>query len=255
MGIQSMRMLVLGGDGIGPEVAREALRLAQWFRERRGLKCDFFEEPFGLLAWREHGQLMPPQTLEAIRSADGILFGAMGGYEYDAIPAEVLRAGSLLRIRRELNLYANVRPVCARPCLASVCPLRAEVASGTDLVIVRENISGLYFGTPRGIETTDDGSMAVNTQRYTTKEVEQVARYAFELARARGKRVCSVDKSNVLETGKLWRDTVQGLREREFPNVELSHMLVDNCAMQLMLKPTQFDVILTDNMFGDILSD
>jgi 3-isopropylmalate dehydrogenase len=252
---QNMRMLVLGGDGVGPEVAAEAMRIAEWFRSRRGFVCDFFTEPFGIQAWREQGEIMPARTLEAIKSADGILFGAMGGDEYDVIPHEVRRAGSLLRIRRELNLYANVRPVAAWPDLASVCPLRADVARGTDLVIVRENTGGLYFGTPRGIETTAEGDLAVNTQRYTTMEVERVARYAFELARTRGKRLCSVDKSNVLETGKLWRDTVQNLHAREFQDVELSHMLVDNCAMQLVRKPTQFDVIVTDNMFGDILSD
>ncbi|TSA15433.1 MAG: 3-isopropylmalate dehydratase large subunit [Comamonadaceae bacterium] len=252
---QIMRMLVLGGDGIGPEVAREALRIARWFVDWRGLGCDFFEEPFGLLAWRELGQIMPARTLEAVKRADGILFGAMGGDEYEAIDHAKRRAGSVLGIRRELDLYANVRPVRAWPQLAGVCPLRAEVAFGTDLVIVRENVGGLYFGTPRGVAATDRGYTAVNTQRYTSHEIERVARHAFELARSRGKRVCSVDKSNVLETGRLWRDTVRSLRERAFPDVELVHMLVDNCALQLVRKPTQFDVIVTDNMFGDILSD
>jgi 3-isopropylmalate dehydrogenase len=251
-----MRIVVLGGDGVGPEVMAQALRIADWFRERRGLDCHFIEESFGLAAWREHGEIMPQRTLEAVKSADAILFGAMGGDEYDRIPADVRRAGSLLRIRRELHLFANVRPVRAWEPLARVCPLRQEVAAGTDLVIVRENTGGLYFGTPRGIEHADGGQRAaVNTQRYTTGEIELVAHHAFDLARSRGGRLCSVDKSNVLETSQLWRETVQALHGREYRDVELTHMLVDNCAMQLVRRPTQFDVIVTENMFGDILSD
>jgi 3-isopropylmalate dehydrogenase len=253
---KGMRILVLGGDGVGPEVMAQALRIADWFRAHRSLDCQFFEEPFGLAAWREQGEIMPQRTLEAVRNADAILFGAMGGDDYDQIPATVRRAGSLLRIRRELQLYANVRPVRAWNALARVCPLRQEVAAGSDLVIVRENTGGLYFGTPRGIEDAEGGQRAaLNTQRYTTAEIERVARHAFELARTRGRRVCSVDKANVLETGQLWRATVQALHEREYRDVELAHMLVDNCAMQLVRKPIQFDVIVTDNMFGDILSD
>jgi 3-isopropylmalate dehydrogenase len=253
---KGMRILILGGDGIGPEVMAQALRIAEWFRAHRGIDCEYFEEQFGIAAWREQGEIMPQRTLEAVRNADAILFGAMGGDEYDSIPAPVRRAGSVLRIRRELHLYANVRPVRAWEPLARVCPLRQEVAAGSDLVIVRENVGGLYFGTPRGIADVEGGQRsAVNTQRYTTAEIEQVATHAFSLARVRGKRVCSVDKSNVLETGKLWRETVQALHDREYRDVELTHMLVDNCAMQLVRKPTQFDVIVTDNMFGDILSD
>jgi 3-isopropylmalate dehydrogenase len=253
---KAARILVLSGDGVGPEVMAEALRIAAWFSTRRGLDWDFFAEPFGLVAWREQGEIMPQRTLEAVKSADAILFGAMGGDEYDTIPAEIRRAGSLLRIRRELQLYANVRPVSAWQALANVCPLRQDVAAGTDMVIVRENTGGLYFGTPRGIEKLGNTERsAVNTQRYSTGEIEQVARHAFELARTRRGQLCSVDKSNVLETGKLWRETVQTLRDREYPDVELTHMLVDNCAMQLVRRPTQFDVIVTDNMFGDILSD
>ena len=250
------RMLVLGGDGVGPEVIAQACRVARWFVAHRGLRLEVFEEPYGAAAWERTGALLPARTLAAVREADAILFGAIGGDAYDRIPAEVRRDGSILRLRRELELYANLRPVRHWPALADACPLRAEVAAGADLAIVRENTGGLYFGTPRGIETLADGrAVATNTQRYSTDEIERVARFAFELARTRRGAVCSVDKSNVLETGQLWRRTVSALHAREFPDVELSHMLVDNCAMQLVRAPTRFDVIVTDNMFGDILSD
>ena len=250
------RMLVLGGDGVGPEVAAQARRVADWFAANRGLALETVEAPYGAAAWRDGGQLLPPATLEAVRDADAILFGAIGGPEYDRIPARVRAEGSLLRIRRELDLYANLRPVRHWPALAAACPLREQVAAGADIAIVRENTGGLYFGEPRGIETLPDGrERATNTQRYATDEIERIARFAFELARTRRGEVCSVDKSNVLETGQLWRRVVTALHAREYADLRLSHMLVDNCAMQLVRRPTQFDVIVTDNMFGDILSD
>lgn len=249
------RMLVLGGDGVGPEVIAQALRVARRLVERRALPLELVEAPYGYSAWQQTGAIMPPATLDAVMSADSILFGAIGG-EYDGVPMAVRREGSVLRIRRELNLFANLRPVRHWPALSASCPLRAAVAAGTDIALVRENTGGLYFGSPRGIETLADGRReAVNTQRYATDEIERVARFAFELARTRRGRLCSVDKSNVLETGVLWRQTVTALHQREFADVELSHMLVDNCAMQLVRAPTQFDVVVTDNMFGDILSD
>ena len=249
------RVLVLGGDGVGPEVIAQATRVLDWFASRRGLPIELFEAPYGLASWRTCGEILPARTLQAARSADAILFGAIGD-GYDAVPIDVRREGSILRLRREFGLYANLRPVRHWPALAAACPLRAEVAAGTDIAIVRENTGGLYFGTPRGFESPPDGRRAaVNTQRYASDEIERVARFAFALARTRRSRVCSVDKSNVLETGALWRQTVQAVHEREFADVELSHMLVDNCAMQLVRAPTRFDVIVTDNMFGDILSD
>ncbi len=248
-----LKILVLGGDGVGPEVMAQALRVLRWFGGRLPLQA--LEMPYGLSAWRAEGAILPARTLAAVHAADAVLFGAIGG-DYAGVPVDVRREGSILRLRRELGLYANLRPVRYWPALARSCPLRAEVAAGTDIALVRENTGGLYFGTPRGIETLADGRrQAVNTQRYASDEVERVARFAFDLARSRQGRVCSVDKSNVLETGVLWRETVTALHRREYADLTLSHMLVDNCAMQLVRAPTQFDVIVTDNMFGDILSD
>ncbi len=250
------RLLVLAGDGIGPEVMAEARRVAQWFIYRHDLPAELVEAPFGLSAYEATGDILPTRTLEEMHRADAILFGAMGGPEYERIPAPIRRAGSLLRIRKELGLFANVRPVRHWPMLGSACPLRDEVAAGTDLVIVRENISGIFYGVPRGIENLPDGGRrAYNTQSYTTDEIERVARVAFELARNRRGEVCSIDKSNVLISSAFWRDTVQQLHDSSYPDVRLRHMLVDNCNMQLMSAPSQFDVLLADNMFGDILSE
>ncbi len=249
------RILVLGGDGVGPEVIAQALRVARWVAQRSARPLEFIEAPYGLSAFQTLGEILPARTLAAAREADAILFGAIGG-DYAGVPVAQRREGSVLRFRREFELFANLRPVRHWPALAGSCPLRAEVAGGTDIALVRENTSGLYFGQPRGIsELPGGGREAVNTLRYTTEEIERVARFAFELARGRGRRVCSVDKSNVLEAGALWRQTVTALHERDYRDVALSHMLVDNCAMQLVRAPTQFDVIVTDNMFGDILSD
>jgi 3-isopropylmalate dehydrogenase len=200
---------------------------------------------------------MRDETWNEILAADAILFGAIGSPEYDALPAEVRKFDQLLRMRKELDLYENLRPVRTIEALASTSSLRAEVIRGCDMVIVRELTGGIYFGEPRGIERLlDGGERAINTCVYTTAEIERIARSAFELARVRSGRVCSVDKANVLaETSGLWRRTVQALRDAEYPDVELSHMYVDNAAMQLVRSPRQFDVMLTENLFGDILSD
>jgi len=255
MAAHRLKCLVLGGDGVGPEVIAQAVRVLNWFRDVRGLPIALTEHPYGLSAWQTQGHILPPQTLQAVLASDAILFGAIGG-NYDGVPMHVRREGSVLRLRRELGLFANLRPVRHWPALDGAAPIRREVAGGADIALVRENTGGLYFGTPRGTETLPDGrKSAFNTQRYATDEIERVARFAFELARTRRNRLCSVDKSNVLETGVLWRETVTALHEREFADVTLTHMLVDNCALQLVRAPTQFDVIVTDNMFGDILSD
>jgi 3-isopropylmalate dehydrogenase len=251
------RVLILAGDGIGPEVLAQVRRVVDWFVARRGLVIDLREEAFGMAAWKAHGTLMRDETWAEIQAADVILFGAVGAPEYAALPAEATKVDQLLRMRKELDLYENLRPVRTIAALAATSSLKPEAIAGCDMVIVRELTGGIYFGEPRGIERLADGSeRAVNTCVYTTAEIERIARAAFALARVRSGRVCSVDKANVLpETSGLWRRTVQALRDDEYPDVELTHMYVDNAAMQLVRKPAQFDVLLTENLFGDILSD
>jgi 3-isopropylmalate dehydrogenase len=224
-------ILMLAGDGIGPEVMTQTRRVVEWFAEHRGLRLDLREELFGMSAWRAHGHLMRDDTWRAVQESDAILFGAIGSPDYAAIPAEHRKVDQLLRMRKELDLFIN-------------------------MVLVRELSSGIYFGEPRGIEVGADGRRrVVNTMAYTDREIERIARAAFELARTRRGRVCSVDKANVLENGVLWRETVEALHRAEFPDVQLSHLYVDNAAMQLVRDPRQFDVIVTENLFGDILSD
>jgi 3-isopropylmalate dehydrogenase len=251
------RVLILAGDGIGPEVLAEVRRVAEWFRDKRNLQIDLREELFGLAAWERHGTLMRDETWQEILASDALLFGAIGSPDYDKIPAEARKVDQLLRMRRELDLFTNLRPVRTFKALADTSTLRPEVIEGCDMMIVRELCGGIYFGTPRGIESLPDGSeRAVNTTVYTTAEIQRIARSAFELARVRQGRLCSVDKANVLvETGGLWRKVVQELHDREYPDIELSHMYVDNCAMQIVRNPKQFDVIVTENLFGDIISD
>nr|WP_291577464.1 3-isopropylmalate dehydrogenase [Bradyrhizobium sp.] len=251
------RVLILAGDGIGAEVLAEVRRVAEWFRDQRGIRIDLREELFGLSAWQRHGTLMRDETWQEILASDAILFGAIGSPDYDKIPAEARKVDQLLRMRRELDLFTNLRPVRTFEALADTSTLRPEVIEGCDMMIVRELCGGIYFGTPRGIESLPDGSeRAVNTTVYTTAEIQRIARSAFELARVRQGRLCSVDKANVLvETGGLWRKVVQELHDREYPDIELSHMYVDNCAMQIVRNPKQFDVLVTENLFGDIISD
>ncbi len=250
------RIVILGGDGIGPEVMSEVRRVILWFESERGIAFDLSEPSFGLDAWRRHGKLLPEATMREIMGADAVLFGARGGPGYEVIPPAEIKEGSLLRLRRTLDVFANLRPLFAIPALFPASSLKDRVLAGVDLVIVRELTSGIYFGEPRGIATLPDGSrVGVNTHRYTTAEIRRVARAGFALARERKGRLCSVDKSNVMEAGVLWREEVTALHRDEFRDVALQHMLVDNCAMQLVREPGQFDVILTDNMFGDILSD
>jgi len=250
------RLLLIGGDGVGAEVVHEAGRIAQWFAARRGLPLSIGQAAFGVEVLNRTGRIMTDDTLAQIRAADAVLFGAIGGPEYDRLPLEQVREEGLLRIRRELGLYANLRPVRYWPALAELCPFVPERVEKVDMMIVRELAGGIYYASPRGIDQTGDGRrVGTNTQRYDDLEIRRIARVAFELARARGGRVCSVDKSNVLESGLLWREEVQACRDAEYPDVELEHILVDNCALQLCLRPARFDVLLADNLFGDILSD
>ena len=250
------RLVVLPGDGIGPEVVREARRVVDWICEHRGFDLQVREDQLGYAAYERWGTPMRDETLAACAEADAILFGAQGGPEYEAIPIEIRREKGLLSLRKRLDLYANIRPARTFPGLEGLSSLRPEVVEGADLVVLRELTSGTYFGEPRGIRRDDSGrEYAINTTYYDTDEIERVARVGFEVARSRSGRLHSVDKANVMEVGQLWRRVVQRLHDDEFPDVELTHMYADNCAMQLVRWPKQFDVIVTDNLFGDLLSD
>jgi 3-isopropylmalate dehydrogenase len=250
------KVLILAGDGIGPEIMAQTRRVVEWFGAHRGVQMELQEELFGISAWQQHGHLMRDETWQAVTASDAILFGAIGSPEYAAIPPEHNKVDQLLRMRKELDLFINLRPVRAIKALAAASTLRPDVLAGTDMVLVRELAGGMYFGTPRGIETMADGQRrVVNSMVYTEREIARIARAAFGLARARSGRLCSVDKANVLENGILWRETVEALHQAEFPDVELSHLYVDNAAMQLVRNPRQFDVVVTENLFGDILSD
>ncbi|HSR71543.1 MAG TPA: 3-isopropylmalate dehydrogenase [Kiloniellales bacterium] len=250
------KLMVLPGDGIGPEVMGEVRRVVDWFDKRQAVHFDIEEDLLGGAAIDAHGTPLTDQTLEKSMAADAVLLGAVGGPKWDDLPFEQKPERGLLRLRKVMDLYANLRPAICFDALADASSLKREVVAGLDLLIIRELTGGVYFGEPRGIETLPDGTRrGINTQVYTTPEIRRVARVAFELAGKRGKRVCSVEKANVMESGVLWREEVQKLHDEEFPRIELSHMYADNCAMQLVRNPKQFDVIVTDNLFGDVLSD
>jgi 3-isopropylmalate dehydrogenase len=250
------RVLLLPGDGIGPEVMREVRRIMDWFARRQGVEFELEEDLVGGTSYDRHGTPLTDAVMERAQAADAVLFGAVGGPKYDALPFDQKPERGLLRLRKELGLFANLRPAKVFDALADGSSLKPELVSGLDLMILRELTGGIYFGEPRGIETLPDGQRrGVNTQVYTTSEIVRVARVGFELARKRSNRVCSVEKANVMESGVLWREEVQKLHDAEYPDVELSHMYADNCAMQLVRAPKQFDVIVTDNLFGDLLSD
>jgi len=251
-----VKVAVVGGEGIGPEVTDQSHRILKWFSARRGIPLSLREAQYGLIPYLATGKVLPDDTAEAMEEADAILWGATGGPEPTEVPAAARKAGSLLSLRSKYDLYANLRPIVASPALADSAPLKPSVLKDVDFIIIRELTSGIYFGEPRGIETLPDGQRrGFNTQQYTTSQIRRVARTAFELARTRKGRVCSVDKANVLETSGLWREEVTALHQAEFPDVELSHMYVDNAAMQIVRAPSQFDVMVTCNIFGDILSD
>ncbi len=250
-------LIVLPGDGIGPEVIDEAVRVVEWFGKHRGFDCDVRHEEFGAGAYHRTGAFIKEEVLADMMTADAVLFGAMGGsIDAEVVPAEIRRRFGLLRIRKEMGLFANLRPVKPQPAMADASTLRPEVTRGVDLVVVRELVGGIYFGEPRGLETLPDGQRrGFNTQVYTTSEIRRIGKAAFELARKRSHRVTSVDKANVLESSALWREEMQALRDADYRDVELNHLYVDNAAMQLIRAPRQFDVLVTDNIFGDILSD
>jgi 3-isopropylmalate dehydrogenase len=243
-------VLLLPGDGIGPEVTREAVRVLGAIAQTQGIAFRFPEAPIGGAAIDRVGMPTPPETLEACRAADAILFGAVGGPRWDGLPPDRRPERGLFDLRRTLAVFANLRPVRAMESLIDASPLRAERVRGTDLMIVRELTGGIYFGEPRSLSEEE----AVDTLRYRREEIVRVARVAFTLAQQRRRRVTSVDKANVLASSQLWRAVVEH-EARQFRDVVLEHMLVDTCAMQLVRAPASFDVILTENMFGDILSD
>ena len=251
-----VKVAIVGGEGIGPEVTAQSHRVLNWFVAKRSVPMMFREAEYGLVPYLASGKVLPEETAEAMDEADAILWGATGGPETKEVPPAVRKAGSLLSLRRKYDLYANLRPIVASPALAGSAPLKAEVLRGVDFVIIRELTSGIYFGEPRGIETLPDGQRrGFNTEQYTTSQIRRVARAAFELARTRRNMVCSVDKANVLETSMLWREEVVALHREEFSDIELTHLYVDNAAMQIVREPRQFDVTVTSNIFGDILSD
>ena len=249
-------LLILPGDGIGPEVMQQVRRTLDWMAKRRALAFAVREGLVGGASYDKHGTPLSDVTMAEALQVDAVLLGAVGGPKWDGLPFEKKPERGLLRLRKEMELFANLRPARVFDALAEASSLKTELVRGLDILIVRELTGGVYFGEPRGIETLPDGSRrAVNTQVYTTAEIRRVARVAFELGRKRRRKVCSVEKANVMESGVLWREEVQKLRDSDYPDIELSHMYADNCAMQLVRQPKQFDVIVTDNLFGDLLSD
>ncbi len=250
----SARIALLPGDFIGPEVTAVARGALEALAPRFGLDLTFETLPFGGAAIDAHGVPLPDVTREAVRNADAVLLGAVGGpqaHPWNALPREQRVESGLLALRAHLEVFANLRPVAVVPGLESLSPLKSDVAQGTDMLIVRELTGGIYFGSPS--EATD--AWGVSTMRYARHEVERIARVAFEAAQGRSGRVTSVDKANVLDVSQFWRDVVVGIHETEFPTLTLEHMYVDNAAMQIASQPTQFDVVVTGNLFGDILSD
>ena len=247
-----MSLLILPGDGIGPEVTREVRRVA----ERLTPDLAIEERPFGGASFDALGTPLSDETLALAKASGAVLMGAVGGPKWAGAPRHLRPEAGLLALRAGMAVFANLRPALCFPALADASTLKREVVEGLDIMIVRELTGGVYFGQPRGIEALADGQKrGVDTQVYTTSEIERVARVAFDLARGRRNKVTSCEKSNVMETGLLWREVVTALHARQFSDVKLEHMLADNAAMQLVKNPRQFDVILTDNLFGDILSD
>jgi 3-isopropylmalate dehydrogenase len=247
-------LLILPGDGIGPEVMTEVRKVIDWFGAKRGLAFDVSEALVGGASYDAHGTPLTDEVMEQAQSVDAVLLGAVGGPKYDDLDFSVKPERGLLRLRKEMDLYANLRPAQCFDALADFSSLKRDVVAGLDIVIVRELTSGIYFGEPRGIIEEGNERVGINTQRYTESEIQRVARSAFELAMRRNKKLCSMEKANVMESGVLWRQIVNEVAP-EYPEVELSHMYADAGAMQLCRWPKQFDVIVTDNLFGDLLSD
>ncbi len=251
----SSKIAILPGDGIGKEVTEEAVKVCKTIATRYNIECTFDWGEIGGAAIDSQGVPLPEETLNLCKSSDAILFGAVGGPQWDTLQYNLRPERGLLKLRKELALYANLRPAKVLAPLIEASTLKREVVEGIDLLVVRELTGGIYFGTPRGIEVSAEGEKGINTMVYTSREIERIVRLAFDLARQRRKKLTSVDKANVLEVSELWRKIVTRISLEEYPEVELRHMYIDNCAMQLVRDPKQFDVIVTGNLFGDILSD
>ena len=254
--VKKRKILLLPGDGIGPEVVAEVKKIISWLNKNRSLDFQIDEDLVGGAAYDKHGTPITDEVFYKALESEAVILGAVGGPKWDDLDFSKKPERALLKLRKELKLFANLRPAICFKQLVDASSLKPEIVSGLDIMIVRELTGGIYFGEPRGIKPIDKGERkGVNTHTYTSSEIERVARVAFELAKKRNNKVTSCEKSNVMEAGQLWREEVQELHKKEFKEVKLEHMLADNCAMQLLRNPKQFDVIVTDNLFGDMLSD
>ncbi len=248
-------LLLLAGDGIGPEIMQETKRVIDWFNDHGVHQFQTVDDLVGGAAYDAHKSPATDEMMDKAGQADAILFGAVGGDKWADVPYELRPEAGLLRLRKDLELFANLRPAVCYPALAQASSLKPELVEGLDIMIVRELTGGVYFGEPKEITGEGNEKRAVDTQVYETHEIDRIARVAFEMARKRGNKVHSSEKHNVMATGILWKEIVSQIHKEDFPDVELQHILADNCAMQLVRNPKQFDVIVTDNLFGDILSD
>ncbi len=254
--VKKRKILLLPGDGIGPEVITEARKILEWLNKNKSLDFEIDEGLVGGISYDKHKNPITDEVFYKALESEAVILGAVGGPKWDNLEFAKRPERALLKLRKELKLFANLRPAICFKQLVDASSLKPEIISGLDIMIVRELTGGIYFGEPRGIMPIENGERrGVNTHSYTTSEIHRVARVAFELAKKRKNKVTSCEKSNVMEAGLLWREEVQSLRDKEFKQIELKHMLADNCAMQLLRDPKQFDVIVTDNLFGDILSD
>ena len=254
--VKKRKILLLPGDGIGPEVIAEVKKIINWFNDKKSLDFEIDQELVGGCSYDKHGTPITDEVFYKALESEVIMLGAVGGPTWDGLEFSKKPERALLKLRKELKLFANLRPAICFEQLVSASTLKPEVVSGLDIMIVRELTGGIYFGEPRGIKPIENGERkGINTHTYTTSEITRVARVAFDLARKRSNKVTSCEKSNVMEAGQLWKEEVQELHNKEYKDIELNHMLADNCAMQLLRNPKQFDVILADNLFGDMLSD
>ena len=254
--IKKRKILLLPGDGIGPEVIAEVKKIIEWFNSNKSLDFEIDQDLVGGAAYDKHGTPITDEAFYKAQESAAVILGAVGGPKWDNIDFSKKPERALLKLRKELKLFANLRPAICFKQLVDASSLKPEFVYNLDILFVRELTGGIYFGEPRGIKPIDNGERkGINTHVYTTSEIERVARVAFDLARKRNNKVTSCEKSNVMEAGQLWKEEVQAIHEKEYSDVELNHMLADNCAMQLVRNPKQFDVIVTDNLFGDMLSD